>query len=1172
MTNQRHAVVMGPQSQFQALQTQQAHLVVFSIGTDNVFYRTLETPGEQAGWNRLDESSALTELVEGRSVAAKLFDVAQNLFIGTIDVALAMTIGEADQLMLSLGNSNLDEAWATPFTWQPIPFDAPEPPAKLVITDIYLTQGTTARYIVVDILADPASPLKTIERYFIDPTKKLSGRYWNKHALAVSLEAGSVASRLGRKASQLVDGIYTLGTLTDTVELLYSQIYNPYNPVHGNPLVTRFTLPDGAESTETAFTLGANADGTTDLYVAVAGGLYYLAAQAQTDRAAPVEIARHTLLRGVSTLNVDVNGERIVVWGLNKFGKVFCLRGRVGSQLVPGAWSVPVPLLADALMTNTLINRLHGGSILFAHTDKDDLVQLSEDPVTTLWAKRSITLPPTAPRDMVTVTTYTTHVQLRSDDNLPLNSQTVGLTADRPCSVYVNNRYINLFVDTPIELKTDASGTLTIVQDVTSLGAVSYQLESNGDSIGINPMRKVTNKLATVKTGDDLNVEVTDSRGNKQPLVGPGISAEQKDNTAQMIQQFVGIADKLPSTGSRRGLGPRPTPRTFDANRGDRLFGLVFHNGSSSYFADEAGAVAARVLADRSLLAEGAPTPDGQALDNVIWALAGDIYKWATHALDEVEQFFVTVVDDIATGFIKIAGVLYRFLLDALASVVDGINFVLEKIKVFLDDLIKWLGFLFEWPDIVRTHRVLKNLFKQFARYSVDNLTTLKTDITNSFITIEQELGKWANLPVLTQSPSSIAGSTPVPAGSSDPQLHWGVQHLNNGATVSNTSYTQAVPEQSELERLLNEVLDAMQREETTFANAISQLQTQVVEQFKELTVTQVLQKIVVIVLDVLLETVENMLVTAIDIVQILVEGVIDFLDAPLDVPIISQIYATATEGDSLTILDALCLVVAIPTTILYKLAEGKAPYPDEKFTNDLIEAPDFAALRALFATPTLAAGRQEEQQQDSSAFTVLEKVCFYVAVPAAAVIMFTTPFRVEFGENLPLALVGTVAYVFYCAPNLPGIVTNDRSKWYNIVNSTITSISLVKAIGDIGLTRYKEGGTNAKCLTFWNKASPIVETVINFFWFTPVIGAIVDKQDESTIIQTVSNSAFNVAGMMAWPMTSKNPYVAVGALLGFIVGDTVYGYLDYLQGQMVQQAPARQGSEGPQRFIATVD
>ncbi|MGM3273527.1 hypothetical protein [Ralstonia sp. 24A2] len=1154
MTNQHHAVVMAPQERFEVLQTQQAHGLIFSIGTDRTLYLTREIPGSRAGWRKVDESASIAPLFGGRTCKAKLFDVSQSLSIGTVDIAMAVTIDDADHLVLSLGNPNQDSSWETPLAWVSVPFDAPSGSrSNLVITGIYLAQDKTDNYIVVDILKDPSSPVKTIERYFIDPAPPPSGHHWNKHDLAVSLEAGHLNSALGRKAAQLVDGIYTLGTLVDTTELIYSQIYNPFG---GNPLVSRFPLPAGTNGTECAFALGANTSGTTDLYVAATGGLYYLAADAQHDLATPSLIARDALLNGVTELHVDTNNQEIVVWGLNRAGNVFCLRNTVGNQKSPGTWSTPIPILANVLRVSTLLNRSVGGSVVFAHTNDNRLFELIEDPTTTLWSQREIVLPPTDPKDMLTVKTYTTHVQITDDSNLSLPNQTVAFKAGAPCNVYINNEYRVLSDTVPIEIKTDAGGTLTIVQQVDTLGVVGYHLEAGNLAVTIDPMSRAMDKLKKVQSGQDLDVSIPNDKGQKRPLVGPDISREQKDNTARSIAQFVHLTPTLPPDGSSRSKVTKlaSRPRAFDASR-DRIFGMSFNKETSTYFDSVADAAKAGIVWNDGVLSVFSPTLDIRDVENAITAAAGDIFSWIRHALDKVTQFFVTVIDGVATFFIEIGNALYKFIIDTVRDVANGINFVLAKIKVALDDLIAWLGFLFEWPDIVRTHRVLKTLMKCYVRHAIHGLADTKEVIRNAFTTIENEINAWAHLPPIPTTASSAASHANVTLGQNDPQSNWGTYHLNANAASAVTAWDKSVPEQGTLERLLNEVLAVLEREKDVFARAIFLLQTEVIDKIRTLPISQVLTKVVAIVLDALLETIENVMITTIDIFEILVEGVLEVLDSPIDVPIISQAYKAAT-GDQLTALDAMCLVAAIPVTLLYKIAEGKTPYPDDEFTRKLIAAKDFTAIQSLFASHA-----QADLLQSSSALTTLTKVCYYLAIPGAVVLLFTTPFRTQFPNNWPIAIIGSVAYLFYVAPNLPGIIGDNNKKWYNDVNFAITGISVIKTLGDIGLCKYDESApSNPRCLTLWNKGSPFVECLINALWFAPVIGAIIDSQKaEADVVLCIADSAFNIGGMMALPMSAKDPKIFGAGFVGFIAGDVIYGFLNYILAQITTATAERE-------------
>lgn len=1144
MTNQKHAVAMAPQAGFRLAQTRQAHGLIFSIGTDAIFYRTLEQPRSRAGWALRDESSALATRF-GSSVAAKLFDLSQNLADARLNLALAVTVAGADRLVLALDHTNGDEDWDLPLEWEEVPFDAPDGPSRLVITGIYLAQHGRENATVVDILKDPDDPLRRIERFVIAPPG--STPRWQRHELAITLSADAISSVLGRKGGQLVDGIYTLGRLAETRELTYAQLKHPYG---GNPMVSRFPLPPGSDAAEAAFALGANADGTTDLYLAAAGGLYYLAAGEQRDLAEPRRIAQHALLQDVTDLAADVQGRKIVVWGLNRQGQVFCLRGTVGQQGLEGAWSVPLPVLQGTLGVATLINRGEGGSVILAHGDDDRLIQLTEDPDTTLWSQRDIVLPPTAVSDVLSVTTYTTHVQV-SDSNLPVADQEVAVWASGPCLVYINSLYHRLSPDTPTLVRSDANGTLTIVQQVDDIGVATYTLEAGGESVVADPMQRAHEKLSKVREGADLDVTLHDSQGRPRPLVGPGISGGQKDDTARGIAEFIKVGQTLPADGSPRGaVQARRPPGGGAGPAALRIFGARFTPEGGSFFEGwEAAARTGLRLEGGALLLS---RPDGTLEDagDAIAVAAGDLFRWIRHAAHEVEEFFVAYEQDVAHFFVRLAGKLYRMLITCLRDIANGVNFLLQKIEVALHDLVAWLGYLFQWPDIVRTHRVLKTLMHCFVRHSIDQLPVLRDDVEKAFRQIEREIESWAHLTPIPSSANGVAGSSAPMPGQHDPQSNWGAYHLKDNATSSETGWRQSMPESSPLTQLLEELKAMLEREETVFRDALEQLQTDVFDQLRTLPVTDILQRVVGIVLEAVLGTVENVLVTAIDIYTILAEGVLAMLETPIDIPVISQIYREAT-GDALTVLDAACLVAAIPVTLLYKLTDSQheTPFPDDDFTRALIAARDMQELRAV-----LQGGEGARALRQSAEYRKLEKVCALCAIPAAAVLCFVTPFRDAFSDNWALAVIGTITYVVYCAPNLPAIVEDSRSKWYNWLDFGITCFSIAKACGDVSLCAYSEKGPNPWLLEVLKKYSPRVEFVVNLAWFAPVIGSLNASHTEKDILNAIGNSGFNIGGMAALPMSFDDPRAKAVGLVTFIAGDVVYGYMNLLVASLLSK------------------
>lgn len=226
MKNQKHAEVMDPTSKFQALQTSENHALLFSIGSDGVFYLTRELVGTTTGWEKSDLSSALSQYHHGKKVTAKDFALSQNSANGKIDIGVVITVAGHDHLYLSLGNSASDTHWQKALVWDRIPYDAThKTPSPLTIANLFMVQSLKDKkeYIVADIIKEPKSSFQFVHRYYIDATKKLTGKHWNGCDLSADLSADTMQSCLGRKYRDRVDALYTLGKIGKTIELLYTQ-------------------------------------------------------------------------------------------------------------------------------------------------------------------------------------------------------------------------------------------------------------------------------------------------------------------------------------------------------------------------------------------------------------------------------------------------------------------------------------------------------------------------------------------------------------------------------------------------------------------------------------------------------------------------------------------------------------------------------------------------------------------------------------------------------------------------------------------------------------------------------------------------------------------------------------------------------------------------------------
>jgi hypothetical protein len=262
-----------------------------------------------------------------------------------------------------------------------------------------------------------------------------------------------------------------------------------------------------------------------------------------------------------------------------------------------------------------------------------------------------------------------------------------------------------------------------------------------------------------------------------------------------------------------------------------------------------------------------------------------------------------------------------------------------------------------------------------------------------------------------------------------------------------------------------------------------------------------------------------------------------EVLTATIDIPVISSLYKLISDDD-LSILDVVCLVAAIPVTLVYKAVTGSTPFPKgDAFTDGLLNASSFAEVQSQFYAPQTprAAGPTAALQMSAATPPVLDdhkvKIFGLVAgisslfgsIVLAYVSLVQKTLEVlglESAYPKMLASLGATANVVYVSPNIPSLINaeakTDPRYWYVQLNNALTGVSIAKGIVAIPLA-------DSKGVPMW--LFPGAETVLNIVWNVPVIMNIVDNKDEwdttykSLIPESIGNFAFNIGGMMELPI-----------------------------------------------------
>ena len=934
MKNYKQAEVMAPDASFAALQSASGDALLFSIGTDAICYLTQEVPGAKVGWRRSDISSAVS------AGKVKQIIVAQNAATGKIDLAMVIAGTPGDSLYVSLGNSDSDLSWTVAPSWTLLPFDATDGPSPLVIANLFISQASDGEYIVADLLRDPASPAPVILRYFIDPTKMLTGHAWNPHDVASDIEAASARSCLGRRKGDRVDGIYTLGGVIGHSQLSYQPLYNPFRPnVPANPVA--LAVPAGAPvgTALVAIASGVADPNATDLYVCYGQTIYCYSADGLQQGGTGITLLDNPILQGVTRLFGYASETEITLWGLNQANQIFYTRCPKANVLNPAAWSVPLPIFQGAEQVSPYLNRANDGNTFFVHSGVGVLQRAVQAPDTTTWKLEKVLLPSPTQAASIKTSSYTTRLQVTDENKQPISGLSLQVAATHRTGVYINGLYY-LLDTTPIPVPTDALGSINIIEWVENLTATPLRVTGpDGTMIAINPMDKPFQKAASLNTAAALSAAtIPNSDGSPgRPLVPSGTSSGDVSAAATALGQLHSIYQGLPGDGS---LAPGKT---------------ALHSAAR-------GQVQVASIVSVSAGAGAAVHPDlrlGGILDP-IEAAAGDVLRWLEGATDYV----VHIVQDSATDLwhfvVQIADSVYSFVLDAVDKVVGALVAIYNAIKTAIEDLIAFLEFLFEWKSFVRTRQVFSTFVSMGLQTVVDNLGTLKADFNGLVEDARTKVDNWAEIKSDTWQPGVPNSTQPLgfmrTAGDiadvmTAPAMFFYHHFIENVGNAQSADPAKG----STVSALIDQILTALENQGDIFIDAINRIKSELIDgsAFESLSLGDVLKKLVAIVVDAFLNSTENLVDLLLDLAGTLLEVAVDDLSTPIWIPVVSDILEDFGITIGFSVLDVIMMVAAIPATLAYKLATGNAPFSEgDGFSDRIIAASTPAQLIAAISQP----------------------------------------------------------------------------------------------------------------------------------------------------------------------------------------------------------------------------
>lgn len=883
--NYKQAETMAPDASFEALQTTDGYSLLFSIGADDAFYVTAERPGHKTGWERICLTDALagTEFRGIETTRCKLFSVAQNKHTNTIDCGVVISDGKDDHLFISLGNPCESTAWLGEIQWTNVSYDHPDRrPSSIDIIGLMISDSSDGEYIIADIRTGPDNGNSFVDRYYIDPDKR-EGLAWHYHNLAAHLEADRYVSCLGRKKDGLVDGVYTAGKLGDDVQLVYQPLYNAFDPdLYAAP--SRLRLPGNL--LPEAMATCRKQDDSTDLFLTARGGLYWLASDRQSDYAEAVPLLTDKLFTGVKRLFASANDERVTVWGLNRANQVFYVSCPLGEVSNAGSWNVPVPLLTDVYQISPYLNLEDGSNTFFANLEGDTLLKAAKSADTSLWGYQRIILEAESSRARARkFTSYTTRIQVSDEQKQGAAGAKLNISTNFRTKVYINNVYYVLDTE-PIEVTTDFSGALTVVEAVSGLLGATITVGFTGaEPVEICPMDRQVAKLASLDTPERLKAaSFTDDSGTTRKLLRDGIDAKQLEQVAAM----------------------------------NKTLGREFR---SARLADEDTSAGSRLASADTGLTD-----------------PGDLFSWIRSGVKSVIQSVVSLAENVWEFVVSIAGKIYRAVLHCAEQIAAAVEQLFSTVAGAIKDVINYLEYLFAWGDIRRTKEVFHHLTRLYLEEQVESVRYLKGKFDGMMSDVIKSVNEWANITDWTgigeSADKKIKGSVSALDGQ-DASSMMIINHFKDNA--ENITEQPATQQPVEEPGVFDVLLEALKREGDLMSEVFRQFQA-IAENYNSLTLGEILKKIAAILANTVLSTVQVVIDALLDVLYILGKAAIRVLDTKIHIPVVSDIL-NAIGVEDMSMLDLICWIGAVPATIMYKVFTGSAPFTDSAATGELKNA-----------------------------------------------------------------------------------------------------------------------------------------------------------------------------------------------------------------------------------------
>jgi hypothetical protein len=675
-------------------------------------------------------------------------------------------------------------------------------------------------------------------------------------------------------------GLFTLYRIQGQIVLRFVGFPGPY----GVSSIFDLDTPKGAKCLATS----RNQKGLTDLVIGAEDGLYHItSAQARRHKGTVRLISGGTfnndpnsLLKPVHQLHLTQTSDVVSVWFKNSEGDV----GYQEFTNTLDAQTQPTPLLLQESGGGTfaaLLNSATQCHQFFVVSNDSRLQMLEQSGEKRLWQPAAPISYPSL-TDTVKFTSYTTHIHVTQGDSvLPAVDKKYRISSDSETTLKVNG-IVKKVGPEGILVATNAAGDVTVIARSDDMTPPAYSVVEDGISgakpIEIDPADKVKAKLQEIANSEKPEEHKLFTASEASP--------EAKQQGVAALKGFSGALDSMSGTDN-------------DNSRGN-------------------------VAMMKASVANSAADGEDRTFET-----GGGVFQWLTQKIKEIGSVLVDVVKGVWTVVVEWAGKIWNFVLKTATQVLKATRWLLEDVlKIPISAIIDALGFLFAWDDICDTQELLMYSVNSGIDLLVEGAALISEGVDDFFDDLREKVKNLIVPQDLQDQTHDAKGTSKEEKASSvmnSPGGNWSNYQVEHGGVTQESSPVASGLFSDDilasLDETVQEIIDAFKSKIDVVSSRLAQLG----DPSSKLSVGSILTLVGGDLADAFIEGTQMLVKGLLNSLGSMLLVIKKAINSPIQVPLLSDLYHKLT-GQDLTVLSAMSLLLAVPTTLLYKVLMGKRP------------------------------------------------------------------------------------------------------------------------------------------------------------------------------------------------------------------------------------------------------